>query len=129
MADTNSLFWTPAALSIIHDSKFFDLVAEGEKVHAHRSTISSFDSHTVTLANNAILQSDTVVFATGWTTTHSSIFPPSLLPNLGFPIPLDQQSPELEKHWNELSESSMNELKKKKLPMCVLERGLSVIYL
>jgi dimethylaniline monooxygenase (N-oxide forming) len=106
-----SLFWTPAALSTIHDPNFFDLVAEGKQIHVHRSTVASLTPGTARLANNETLPSDALVFATGWTTSHSSIFPSYLLPDLGFPIPLSEQPPELEKQWNALDTTSMKHLR------------------
>ncbi|KAE9368355.1 FAD/NAD(P)-binding domain-containing protein [Stipitochalara longipes BDJ] len=109
--DLPDMFWSPAAPSVIHDSEFFDLVAEGKQIHVHRATITSLSSHSALLSNSEALPSDALVFATGWMTSHSSIFHPNLLLDLGFPTPLSDQDPGIEKHWNALDTSSMQNLK------------------
>jgi dimethylaniline monooxygenase (N-oxide forming) len=101
------VFWSNSGLSVVHDnSTFFDMVAEGEKIHVHRASISSFSTQSVNISDGQNLPCDAVVFATGWKTNQTAIFSPSLLPDLGFQYDLSSQSSEQAKHWNALDTNS-----------------------
>jgi dimethylaniline monooxygenase (N-oxide forming) len=82
------------------------LVAEDKLVHVYRSHITSFTKDTVTLQNGKILPSNGTVFATGWKPNQTSIFPSSLLPDLGFPFILGDESSESKKHWDAMDQNS-----------------------
>jgi dimethylaniline monooxygenase (N-oxide forming) len=82
------------------------MVAEGKLIHVHRASISSFTSKSVNLSDGQVLPSDAAVFATGWKTNQTPIFPPLLLPELGLPYALSNQSTEQAKHWNMLDSKS-----------------------
>lgn len=91
----------------MHDgSTFMDMIAEGKRIHIHRASVSSLSEKSVHLSDGQTLRSDAAVFATGWQTNQPIIFDPTILPELGFPFPLEQQTPDLAKRWNSLDQSS-----------------------
>lgn len=88
-----------------------DLVAEDKLIHVHRSSIITVQKDHVTLKNGTTLQSDSLVFATGWKQNQSPIFPSHLLPDLGLQYPLTKEDPLSAKHWNAMETSSEQKVK------------------
>jgi dimethylaniline monooxygenase (N-oxide forming) len=88
------------------------MVADGKQIHVHRASVFSFAPQSVTLSDGQVLPCDAAVFATGWKMNQSPIFPSSLLPEIGFPYALSQQSPEQAKHWNTLDSQSEAQVRK-----------------
>ncbi|TAQ85804.1 hypothetical protein B7494_g5871 [Chlorociboria aeruginascens] len=93
--------------SVLHDgSTFMNMVAEGKLIHVHRTSVSYLAGQSVHLSDGQIVPCDAAVFATGWEINQPKIFHPSLLPELGLPYLISEQSTDLAKHWNTLDELS-----------------------
>lgn len=83
-----------------------DMVEEGRLIHVHRASVSSLSKGQLHLSDGQILPCDAAVFATGWKMNQSRIFDPSILSEIGFPQPLNQQDPTATSHWSDLDEIS-----------------------
>ena len=75
------------------------LVEEGKRVHIMRKNIFSMNGSCVYLTNNEAIESDAVVYATGWKPSHSSLFDERTSAELGLPIPVDRQMPADASYW------------------------------
>ncbi|KAH8596605.1 hypothetical protein B0O99DRAFT_671186 [Bisporella sp. PMI_857] len=104
--DMQELFWCNSGVSVVHDMKFMDLVADGKHIHIHRASLISLQPTTVTLSNDTVLPCDAVVFATGWATNQPSIFSSTLLPRLGLPFSVTDQDHASVTHWSALEASA-----------------------
>ena len=107
-----SIFWTASGISIAHESelKFLDIVNEGKLVHVARTSIESMGSHTIGLSNGKSIEADAVIFATGWESSCCSLFSPSMLSDLGLPMPLNSLSGEESAYWKALDAAADKEV-------------------
>jgi dimethylaniline monooxygenase (N-oxide forming) len=83
-----------------------DLIAVDELIHIHRASITSMSECKITLSNEGTLDSDAVVFATGWKLNQPTFFPTPLLPDLGLPCKISEQHPATQNHWSALDAAS-----------------------
>ncbi|KAL3488201.1 hypothetical protein BJX62DRAFT_240238 [Aspergillus germanicus] len=104
--DLKHLFWNQSGVSVVHDDKFMQMVAEGNLVHIHRTSVSSLEGKSVHLVDGQVLPCDAIVFATGWQRNQLSLFDQSTLTDLGLPQRISEQSPEVAKHWEKLDTST-----------------------
>lgn len=88
-----------------------DMVREGKLIHVHRASVSSFSKECVHLSYGQVLPSDAAVFATGWKTNQTTVFDPSLLPELGLPFPIEKEDPAHVKHWMDLDQAFESRLR------------------
>jgi hypothetical protein len=93
-----------------------EMVAEGKHIHVYRTSVSSLVGKSVNLSNGLTFPCDAAVFATGWERTQPPIFDPTLFPELGLPVPLEQQTADFAKHWSALDSASDAKVRKL-LPM------------
>ncbi|KAG4427894.1 hypothetical protein IFR05_016625 [Cadophora sp. M221] len=110
--DMKDLFWSNSGISVFHDNALLDMVADGSLIHVHRASVSKLSKGHVHLSDGQILSCDATVFATGWKMNQAGMFDPELLPELGFPLPIEKQHPHDARHWNELEEISESHVKK-----------------
>lgn len=62
--------------------------------------------HTLHLSNSHTIDTDAVIFATGWQLAHQDLFDPSLAADLGIPIRVNQQSPAHRQYWSNLDKAA-----------------------
>ncbi|KAK8104666.1 uncharacterized protein PG998_011699 [Apiospora kogelbergensis] len=79
----NSAFWCDSSLGLITMDDFWSTLSNGNMT-VLRDTIQSTDSTGVTLMSGQRLESDYVIYATGWG-DHFSFFSPELKEELGIP--------------------------------------------
>ena len=82
------------------------LVEEGKLIHILRESITSMSGTSLQLSNHETIQSDAVVFATGWIPSHSPLFDQDTAASLGLPIPLDQEAPAEASYWKKLESAA-----------------------
>ncbi|RDW92195.1 hypothetical protein BP5796_01589 [Coleophoma crateriformis] len=105
--DVLNFFWSTSGAGTLQDnSTLMQMIDEGTKIEVHRESITSMTGTEITLSDSIIPNADAIVFATGWQTSYANIFSTPLGEELGLPVPLSQQSPEVEKHWTELDRTA-----------------------
>jgi hypothetical protein len=104
-----SLFWVSAGLSIVHphDELIYDAIDDGNFLTIKRAHITSAVGTTITIYSSTTgketIQSDALIFATGWSPPYTGpngpLFPPSLALDLELPIPLASEPNDHKTHW------------------------------
>ena len=78
------------------------LVDDGTLVHIFRESIVSMIGTFIHLSDNQTIESDAVIFATGWNPSPSSFFDLNTTAELGLPVPLAEEDPADAAYWREL---------------------------
>ncbi|CEN61015.1 hypothetical protein ASPCAL07684 [Aspergillus calidoustus] len=110
--DLKHLFWNQSGVSVVHDDKFMEMVAEGNLIPVHRTSVSSLQDRSVQLADGQVLPCDAIVFATGWQRNQLSLFDHTTLTDLGLPQKISDQLPDVARHWKKLDTSSRSQISK-----------------
>lgn len=79
---------------------------DGVLVHIMRESIMSMDKMSVHLSNDQTIQSDAIIFATGWVPSHNCLFDQDSAAELGLPIPLNTETPADASYWQNLQASA-----------------------
>ncbi|OCK83967.1 FAD/NAD(P)-binding domain-containing protein [Lepidopterella palustris CBS 459.81] len=106
----DGLFRSILYISLLYKgSPFLEELHKGEKITLHRASIAGMSSQGIVLDNGDNVDTDAVVFATGW---RSSIdfFSDEEAVELGVPIQPETQSVEMQKHWTRLQEEADEEI-------------------
>lgn len=104
------MFWISAGQSMWHvnnrDDLIFDLIDEGKLITVQKAAITSMHGRSLTLSNGSMIESDAVIWATGWHHPYGSMFDPALIATLGIPVPRSRQPEEYRKHWESLEHAA-----------------------
>ncbi|KAH7319020.1 flavin-binding monooxygenase-like protein-like protein [Rhexocercosporidium sp. MPI-PUGE-AT-0058] len=109
--DVKDLLWSNSGISVFHDHAFLNMVADGELINVHRASVSKLSKRNAHLSDGQIIPCDAAIFATGWKMNQPGIFDPDLLPELGLPIPTEQQSSHEARRWNRLDDVAESHLR------------------
>ena len=88
------------------------MIAEGKLIHVHRTSISTLSGNSAHLSYGQVVPCDAAIFATGWQVNQPTIFDPSVLQDLDFPLNFERQSLEHAKHWSHLDQTSESRVRK-----------------
>ena len=78
------------------------LVDDGTLIHIFRESIVSMSENSIQISDGQAIEADAVVFATGWSPSHSALFDPNTAVELGLPIALPEEDPAEASYWREL---------------------------
>ncbi|MCJ1386955.1 hypothetical protein MMC17_010084 [Xylographa soralifera] len=103
-----SFFWPTSGVSFLHDTEeeLMKLVDDGSLIHIFRESIVSMSENSIYISDGQVIEADAVVFATGWSSTHSALFDQKTAAELGLPIPLVEENPAEASHWRELQKAA-----------------------
>jgi dimethylaniline monooxygenase (N-oxide forming) len=79
-----------------------DLLNEGKSINVIRAAIESASGRTISLSNGDRIDSDAVVFATGWDVGADVVFDPKDRIDLGLATPADLASEEYLAYWKDI---------------------------
>lgn len=88
----------------MHDTEkeLMKLVDEGTRVRIFREDITSMEGNSVYTSDGQDIEADAVVFATGWSLSHSAIFDADTAAQLGLPVKLKDEDRSEESYWRNL---------------------------
>ncbi|KAG8527394.1 uncharacterized protein KY384_007546 [Bacidia gigantensis] len=98
-APSHSTFWHTGPLGMAQHHDFWPTIAQN--VDVHRASITSLQSHSLTLSNGATVDAGALLLGTGWK-SHQPFFSPSLAASLGLPHFARTDTPEDAKLWTSL---------------------------
>ena len=106
----DSIFWQNDSSGVNSRADFFDTIAT--KVHVYRQSVDHLSADSITLTPKSgsgdkptTLQSDVLVYCTGWSPT-SSLFPPEDASRLGLSVPVAEADPKLQSLWQRLEDAA-----------------------
>ena len=98
------MFWLYPGGTITHerDLETLRLVDEEKLIHVDRAHIISAKSRSVTLNTGATIETDGIVWCTGWELSNNRLFSPDLANELGLPVEMDKLPLNERKYWDGL---------------------------
>ncbi|KUJ18470.1 FAD/NAD(P)-binding domain-containing protein [Mollisia scopiformis] len=101
----DSLFFTASLVGLHGNKKFVDELHSENLLKVHRASITSMRESNIALSNGEILNSDTVVFATGWD-NKSELFDPADCLKLGITTDSTNEDEVTMKYWQTLGDKA-----------------------
>lgn len=108
----DSMFWFTPGGTILHDRdlKTWELIDEGEVIKVTRDHIVSAEGRSITLSSGDRIQTDAIVYCTGWDAAYPTLFSPSLSAELGLPVNPSLLAPEQRQYWQNLDSAAESAL-------------------
>ena len=108
------MFWLYPGGSITHetDLKTLRLVDEEKFIHVNRAHLVSAKGHSVTLNTGAVIETDAIVWCTGWGISNYALFSSDLANELGLPVKVDELPSSERSYWAALDTEAGDRLLK-----------------